>query len=151
VAGRVTLRDGRTIELGRDALAVVDDTAGYHARTTEWWWSAGIGETLEGAPVGWNLVSGVNDGPTASERSVWVAGVAREVAPVRIAGDLSAVTFATGERLRFGPEAVRARHDRLLLVASEYRQPFGTFTGALPGAGALQRGLGVMEHHRARW
>jgi hypothetical protein len=151
VAGRVTLRDARTIELGRDALAIVDDTAGYHARTTEWWWSAGVGETLDGAPVGWNLVSGVNDGPTASERSLWVAGVAREVAPVRIAGDLSAVAFATGEQLRFGPEAVRARHDRLLLVASEYRQPFGTFTGALPGAGALQRGLGVMEHHRARW
>ena len=151
VAGRVTLCGGRTIELGRDARAIVDDTAGYHARTTEWWWSAGVGETPDGAPVGWNLVAGVNDGPAASERSVWVAGAAREVAPVRFADDLSAVTFATGEQLRFAAEAVRARHDRLLLVESEYRQPFGSFMGALPGVGELRRGLGVMEHHRARW
>ena len=27
-----------------EALAVVDDTAGYHARVTEWRWSAGVGE-----------------------------------------------------------------------------------------------------------
>jgi hypothetical protein len=70
---------------------------------------------------------------------------------VRFATDLSSVAFATGDELRFGAEAVRARHDRLLLVDSEYRQPFGTFSGALPGAGALHGGLGVMEHHRARW
>ena len=28
----------RTIE----ALAVIDDTAGHHARETEWWWTAGV-------------------------------------------------------------------------------------------------------------
>src|SRR4051794_26450671 len=38
VRGRVRLPDGRTIALA-GALAVVDDTAGYHARATEWWWS----------------------------------------------------------------------------------------------------------------
>jgi hypothetical protein len=151
VIGRVSLPGGRTIALGDDVLAIVDDTAGYHARATEWWWSAGVGETAAGAPVGWNLVAGINDGPSASERSVWVAGVAREVEPVRFEADLSAVSFASGERLRFAAEAVRARHDRLLVVTSQYRQPFGTFAGALPGAGALGRGVGVMEHHRARW
>jgi hypothetical protein len=70
---------------------------------------------------------------------------------VTFAGDLSAVRFAGGEELRFEAEAVRARHDRLVVVESEYRQPFGSFSGALPGAGALHGGLGVMEHHRARW
>ncbi|HEX5852725.1 MAG TPA: DUF2804 family protein, partial [Solirubrobacteraceae bacterium] len=34
----------RTIE----ALAVIDDTAGHHARETEWWWSAGVGESPDG-------------------------------------------------------------------------------------------------------
>jgi hypothetical protein len=150
VRGRVRLRDGRTIALA-GALAVVDDTAGYHARATEWWWSAGVGHDGDGAPVGWNLVTGINDGPHCSERSVWAAGGAREVPPVRFADDLSAVTFAGGERLRFAAEAVRARRDRLLVVESDYRQPFGTFTGALPGVGAVHGGLGVMEHHRARW
>ena len=151
VSGRVTLPGGRTIELGADALAIVDDTAGYHARATEWWWSAGVGRAGDGAPVGWNLVAGVNDGPRASERAVWAAGAAREIDPVRFECDLSAVAFASGERLRFAAETVRARHDRLLLVDSQYRQPFGTFAGTLPGVGALHAGMGVMEHHRARW
>lgn len=150
VSGRLRLRDGREIALD-GARAIVDDTAGYHARDTEWWWSAGIGETADGAPVGWNVVAGVNDGPHGSERSVWVAGAAREVGPVRFAEDLSDVSFATGEQLRFEAEAVRARHDRLIVVESEYRQPFGRFTGTVPGAGSLVGGLGVMEHHRARW
>jgi hypothetical protein len=150
VSGAVRLPDGRTISLD-GALAIVDDTAGYHARATEWWWSAGIGFDDGGAPVGWNLVASVNDGPRCSERSVWSGGAARVVGPVRFATDLSSVAFETGDELRFGAEAVRARHDRLLLVDSEYRQPFGTFSGALPGAGALHGGLGVMEHHRARW
>ncbi|HVF77736.1 MAG TPA: DUF2804 family protein [Solirubrobacteraceae bacterium] len=140
------------IEIGSGkALSIVDDTAGSHARATEWWWSAGVGRAADGSPVGWNLVAGVNDGPVESERSVWVAGAAHEVEAVRFEADLSAVCFATGERLRFEAEAVRARHDRLLIVESEYRQPFGTFTGRLPGAGELADGLGVMEHHRARW
>jgi hypothetical protein len=151
VSGRVVLPEGRTIDLGAEALAIVDDTAGYHARATEWGWSAGVGRTADGAPVGWNLVAGVNDGPRCSERSVWVDGEAREVEPVRFAADLSRVTFAGGEELRFSQEAVRARHDRLVVVESQYRQPFGSFAGALPGVGALTGGLGVMEHHRARW
>jgi hypothetical protein len=60
----------------------------------------------DGAPVGWNLVAGISDGPRCSERSVWAAGGARAVQPVRFADDLSAVTFAGGERLRFAAEAV---------------------------------------------
>lgn len=151
VTGRVVLGRRRTIELGAGALAIVDDTAGYHARETEWWWSAGVGHAEDGAAVGWNLVAGVNDGPRASERSVWVQDAAREVGPVGFAGDLSLVTFASGEELRFVEEAVRARHDRLVVVESQYRQPFGTFAGALPGIGALRDAAGVMEHHRARW
>ena len=148
VRGRVVV-DGRVLAL--DGLAVVDDTAGYHARETEWWWSAGVGRDGDGGPVGWNVVVGVNDGPVASERSVWVAGGSHEVGPVRVAPDLSAVDFAEGDRLDFTSEAVRERRDALVVVRSDYRQPFGTFAGSLPGVGALSGGLGVMEHHIARW
>ena len=148
VRGRVVV-DGRVLTL--DGLAVVDDTAGYHARETEWWWSAGVGHGADGAPVGWNVVAGVNDGQRASERSVWVAGRSYEVGPVAFAPDLSAVDFAEGDRLEFAAEAVRERHDHLVVVRSDYRQPFGTFAGTLPGVGPLTDGLGVMEHHVARW
>jgi len=96
-------------------------------------------------------VTGVNDGPVASERSVWSAGDAREVGPVVIAADLTAVSFSEGARLRFCEEAIRSRRDHLLVVRSDYRQPFGRFSGSLPGVGPLDCGVGVMEHHIARW
>jgi hypothetical protein len=148
-AGTLRLDDGpeRTLE----ALAVIDDTAGYHARETEWWWTAGVGRGLDGRPLAWNLVSGVNDPPTGSERAVWVAGVPAETAPVQFASDLSSVRCGDGSELRFSAESERARRENLLILASDYRAPFGSFSGALPGGIALAHGLGVVEHHRARW
>ena len=53
--------------------------------------------------------------------------------------------------LRFAAEATRERRENLLLVRSFYRQPFGTFSGALPGGVALAEGYGVMEEHDVRW
>jgi hypothetical protein len=134
-----------------EALAVVDDTAGYHARVTEWWWAAGVGLDPAGAPLAFNLVQGVNDPPSGSERAVWVAGEPHEVAPVGFARDLSRIAAADGSQLHFAAAAQRSRRENLLLVRSEYRAPFGTFSGTLPGGVPLARGLGVVEHHRARW
>jgi hypothetical protein len=145
-----TLRDERG-ERPVDAPAVVDDTAGYHARHTAWEWAAGVGRTEAGAPVAWNLVAGVNVPPVHSERALWIGTSVGVGGPVRFAGGLSAVAFAEGGALRFTAEAERERHDELLVVRSDYRQPFGTFAGELPGGLRLAAGLGVMERHRARW
>jgi Protein of unknown function (DUF2804) len=139
-----------------EALAVIDDTAGYHPRQTEWWWSAGVGSGPGGQALAWNLVSGVNDPPSGSERAVWSGAGAYECGPVAFSADLSRIDGADGAQLRFVAEAQRSRKDNLLFVSSEYRAPFGTFSGALPGASgraplALASGLGVVEHHRARW
>jgi Protein of unknown function (DUF2804) len=133
------------------ARAAIDDTAGYHARCTEWRWSAGVGTSSAGAPVAWNLVEGVNDPPAGSERAVWLDGVPHEPPPVRFAPDLSEIVAANGSTLRFAAEAERRRRENMLVVRSEYRAPFGVFSGSLPGGVELARGLGVMEHHRARW
>jgi hypothetical protein len=148
VRGTVRLA-GETIAV--DALGVVDDTAGYHDRHTVWRWSAGVGTAADGRTVGWNLVEGVNDPPERSERSVWVDGAAFEAGPVTFDEDLRGVRLAEGGVLRFSAEAVRERHDELVLMRSDYVQPFGTFSGALPGGVQLAAGWGVMEHHRARW
>jgi hypothetical protein len=134
-----------------EARAVIDDTAGYHSRETEWWWSAGVGEGPDGVALAWNLVSGVNDPPSGSERAVWVAGAPAEAPAVDFAPDLTSARCADGSELRFSSESERARHDNLLILASDYRAPFGSFSGELPGGIALARGFGVMEHHRARW
>jgi Domain of unknown function (DUF2804), C-terminal len=141
----VTVR-GRVGDREVELPGLVDESAGYHARHTAWRWSAGVGTAASGEPVAWNLVEGIHDGPAVSERTVWVAGVPHAVPPVTFAGDLSAV----GD-LRFDAEAVRASHDNLLLVRSDYEQPFGTFSGALPVAGPLREGWGVMERHEVRW
>jgi hypothetical protein len=134
-----------------DGVALVDDSAGYHARATDWEWSAGVGTLADGRPAAWNLVTGVHDGSAASERTVWVDGRAHEVGPVGFGAGLDAVTFAEGGALAFTAESVRERHDHVGPLRSDYVQPFGTFTGALPGAGTLAAGFGVMERHRARW
>jgi Protein of unknown function (DUF2804) len=140
-----------------EALAVIDDTAGYHAHRTEWWWSAGVGAGSDGRALAWNLVSGVNDPERGSERAVWVDGEPHECAPVRFSDDLREIACEDGARLRFSAEAERSRTENLLIVKSDYRAPFGTFAGTLPGGGeasgpiALAHGLGVVEHHRARW
>ncbi len=149
-----------------EALAVVDDTAGYHARVTEWRWAAGVGVDPGGTPLAFNLVEGVNDPPTeagghspsasiprsaTSERAVWVAGKPHEVAAVHFAADLSRIDSADGSQLHFTAEAQRNRRENLLLVRSDYHAPFGTFSGTLPGGVELAHGLGVVEHHRARW
>jgi hypothetical protein len=133
-----------------DAAGIVDDSAGWHARETAWAWCAGVGTSAAGEPVAWNLVDGVHDAPRASERTVWVAGREQEVGPARFDDDLARVTAGELD-LRFSTEAERARRDRIGPFVSDYRQPFGTFAGTLPGGVDLAEGFGVMERHTARW
>jgi Protein of unknown function (DUF2804) len=133
------------------ARAVIDDTAGYHARHTEWWWSAGVGQSPDGRALAWNLVCGVNDPPSGSERAVWIDGEAREAPPVSFREDLRRISAEDGSELRFHAEAERSHSSNLLIVKSDYRAPFGAFSGSLPGGIALAHGLGVVEHHRATW
>jgi len=124
----------------------VDESAGYHARHTVWRWSAGVGRLRDGRAVGWNLVDGVHDAPLASERTVWVGGEPHEVEPVEFAEDLSSVGG-----LRFTEWCAREDHTNRLIMRSDYRQPFGSFEGELPGGLELESGYGVMEWHDVRW
>jgi hypothetical protein len=151
IAARGTLTVAGHAPRAVDARAVIDDTAGYHARHTEWWWSAGVGQDPDGRALAWNLVSGVNDPLTGSERAVWVAGEPHEAEPVQFSADLRQIDSADGSQLRFDAEAERSRSENLVIFKSDYRAPFGKFSGELPGGIALAHGLGVMEHHRALW
>jgi hypothetical protein len=103
----------------------------------------------DGRALAWNLVEGINDPPTHSERAVWVDGVPHEPAPVAFDG-LEAVSFADRSRLDFEGGAERSRDDNFLLIRSTYRHRFGTFKGALDGI-ELSEARGVMESHDALW
>lgn len=134
---------GRPVRL----RGILDESAGYHARAVSWRWSAGVGVLADGREAAWNLVAGINDPVANSERAVWVDGaLAPEPGPSVFAPDLTGV-----DGLRFAAEARRARRDRLGLFSSDYAQPFGTFSGVLPGGLELAEGWGVMERHDVRW
>jgi hypothetical protein len=147
--GVVTLPGATPVAL--EARALIDDTAAYYQRHTRWRWSAGVGRSVDGHALAWNLVAGVNDPASGSERTVWVDGEPYEPPPVTFDDDLSGVG-----RVRFRTEATRERRENLLLIRSRYRQPFGTFSGSLPGASGLNpielaTGFGVMEDHEVWW
>ena len=89
--------------------------------------------------------------PALASGAFWIAGVPGEVGPVQFAADLSQIDCVDGSRLDFHAEAERSSAQNLLIVRSDYRAPFGTFSGTLPGGIELAHGLGVVEHHRARW
>lgn len=153
--GTISLGGGAAVAVrGR---AVIDDTAAYYERHTSWRWSAGVGTARDGRAVAWNLVQGINDPARQSERTIWLDGIAQEPPAVSFAEDLSEVapsdpaTAALTGRLRFAEESARARDENLLLVRSHYRQPFGTFSGALPDGTPLAEGYGVMESHDVWW
>jgi len=123
---------------GREFAAdgLLDESAGRHPRETSWLWSCGVGEG-----VAWNFCDGLHDG----ENTVWVDGEPHFVDVPRFDG-----LTGVGD-LRFEARATRARKENLVLIASDYEQPFGAFTGSLPVAGELRSGWGVMERHEARW
>ncbi|HEX2160487.1 MAG TPA: DUF2804 family protein [Thermoleophilaceae bacterium] len=157
VSGTVAI-DGVRHAIDGDA-GFIDDSAGYHERHTVWDWSAGVGTAVDGRRVGWNLVTGLHDDPRASERTVWVDGEPQAVGLVAFAKDLSEVSSApgldtpadNGLALRFSEWSSREHSTNALLLRSRYRQPFGSFSGSLPGGLQLREGYGVMEHHDVHW
>jgi hypothetical protein len=136
--------DGTRFQI--DGRALVDDSAGYHARRTSWRWSAGMGRGERGEQLAWNLVEGLHDAAEASERTVWIDGEPHQVGPVAFAEDLSRVGA-----LGFSEWSAREHDTRLGPFRSRYRQPFGTFAGELPNGIRLAAGYGVIERHDVRW
>lgn len=146
VAGTVEIPGRRRQVAGR---GIDDESAGHHRRRTSWRWSAGVGESVEGRDLAWNLVEGINDPPRGSERAIWVDGVPSEPPPACFRG-IDGVDLGDAGSLDFDSETEHARDDDYLLVRSRYRHRFGSFAGALGGL-ELASGLGVMEEHDALW
>ena len=145
VSGSVRLPDGDHSFEGD--YGFVDESAGYHARHTAWRWSAGVGRRSRTA------ARGLEPGRRGARRSgrerahrVGRRGAARRWARRR--SRRTCRRWATCASAS-GP---RARTTRTCsLMRSDYRQPFGSFSGSLPGGLELESGYGVMEWHDVRW
>jgi hypothetical protein len=146
VEGTVEIPGRRWQVAGR---GIDDESAGHHRRRTHWRWSAGVGESVEGRNLAWNLVEGINDPPQGSERAIWIDGEPAEPAPARFR-DLDGIELGDAGSLEFAAESAHAHDDDYLLIRSRYRHRFGSFAGALGGL-TLASGLGVMEEHDALW
>jgi hypothetical protein len=138
---------GRRWQIG--GRGIDDESAGHHRRHTRWRWSAGVGESVEGRKLAWNLVEGINDPPQGSERAIWVDGEPSEMPPVKFRA-LDGIDLGDAESLDFSSESAHARDDNYLLIRSRYRHRFGSFGGSLGGF-ELAQGHGVMEEHDALW
>jgi hypothetical protein len=157
VSGSLRLGDGPTVELGPDAGGWSDWTVGRQDRTTVWRWAAGAGSSDDGRRVGLNASTGMN--AAAGEDVVWWDGTPHalevtELSPVGDDPEGDWRVLGPGCELRLVPVGVRAAVEQLLLVTSNYVQPFGTWTGRATDPSGEPREVrlaGVAEDHLAVW
>ncbi len=135
-----------------------DWTSGRQDRRTRWRWAAGAGRSQDGVQVGLNVSTGMN-GVGPGEDVVWWDG-----RPHRLEVDRLAPTGADaagawqlvgpGTQLTLTPVGVRARHEHLGLLRSDYTQPLGRWHGRLRAPDGVAREVqltGVAEDHLAVW
>ena len=163
-----TLRIGNeTVEIPMGkAFAGIDYTAGYRKYETFWNWAAGGGMSTDDVVVGFSLTAHTHadaDTDDALDCGVWLDGrlipIRRTrfhydrndlLSPWRISDDDDIID------LTFHPENQRSQHINFGLVASQFTQPYGRFTGTIRGPESghtytLDKVLGVTEQHFARW
>ena len=132
-----------------DGVGMLDYSRGLLARETEWRWAIGSCRSAEGRPVGFNLVSGFNDG---LENAVWVDGEPETIGTATVEADGNAWHAETDcgtVDATLTVEGIREADLDVGIIASEYAQPLGAWSGTV--AGHRVEGVGVAERHRARW
>jgi hypothetical protein len=154
--------EGRSYTLD-DAHAVIDWTEAFFPRHTRWFWAAAAGTAPDGRAVGLNLARGVHDDARGrfSENALWLDGSPSALPPVTFkAGptprDPWTIHSTDGSvDLVFEPRGERSEDVSFLVIASRYRQPFGTYTGRLRDARGrevhVEKLPGVAEDHAATW
>ena len=147
-----TWRDEYKLDGG---VASFDYSNGLLARNTDWRWASA--HNLE---LGFNLQSGYFG---ANENALWLDGEVHALAPVHFMYDkkdpLSQWHIFTEDdmlELFFTPETARRENKNLVVAASRYLQPIGTFTGWVRGAPdqpkrVVTSMMGVTEDHASRW
>jgi len=158
LSGKLNYR-GTPLDLSA-ALGGYDFSAGYMRRETSWRWGS-ISAQLPQGRFGLNLANGVNE-TGANENCIWLNGNKQLLPPVAItfnrANSHQPWHFSTADQrlnLQFQPSACRQQRLNLGLVASNFRQYCGVFSGELMLENGekliLNQVPGLAEDHFARW
>tara|TARA_Y100000748_G_scaffold121211_3_gene101851 strand:- start:3342 stop:4364 length:1023 start_codon:yes stop_codon:yes gene_type:complete len=142
------------------ALAAVDWTAGFMRRETFWNWGSLSCRLPDGRRLGFNLAAGVNE-TGFTENGLWLDDQLVKVDMVDFQFDRSAplspwqLRSADGQiDLQFAPAGSRQEKLNALLLASNFKQHFGQYSGVLrlPGETLqITDAWGLVEDHYARW
>lgn len=150
-----SVKVGATVFDLAGGVASFDYSNGLLARDTQWAWAS-----AHSPSVGFNLQQGYFGN---QENVLWLDGVPIALGKAHFAFDpqapLQPWTIHTDCGLlnvQFQPEGARQQSKNLLVAASYYIQPIGTFSGtvrAAPNAPerAVHALVGVTEDHRSRW
>ena len=152
---------GRQFDLQQiGALAAVDWTAGFMRRETFWNWGSLSCRLPDGRRLGFNLAAGVNE-TGFTENGVWLDDQLIKVDMVDFQFDRAEplepwrLRSTDGQvDLQFEPAGTRQEKLNALLLASNFKQHFGLFSGELRIAGETLRlndAWGLVEDHYARW
>ncbi|MET1078439.1 MAG: DUF2804 domain-containing protein [Pseudomonas sp.] len=143
-----------------DAFAHHDWSAGYMRRETTWNWAC-LSGLAGGERVGLNLSCGVNE-TSFTENCFWLEGVLHKVDTVRFQFDRDhpLLPWRIGShdgRVELSFEAQGMHQERLNLgvIASNFKQIFGRFSGTLRPAGrpavVIDNLWGFVEDQYAKW
>ncbi len=153
--------DHRIWRCGPETRASVDWSCGFMRRETAWNWASMAGTQADGRALGLNLAAGVNE-TGMTENALWLDGRCIRVGTARFefdryrpGADWYVSTDDGRVALQFTPSGVRREKLNALVLASNFRQFIGTFTGFVrddAGNKIPVDGLrGLMEDHYARW
>ena len=160
---RGTLRTAeKTYDLGAiDVYGHHDWSAGFMRPETFWNWGCLAGRTADGRIAGLNVSCGVNE-TSVTENCFWIDGRLHKVDTVAFDYDQRDLMqpwylrSADGRvELLFVPEGMHVERVNALVLATNFHQLFGRFTGTLTTATgeriAIERMLGFCEDHYAKW
>lgn len=143
-----------------DAFAHHDWSAGYMRPETHWNWACLSGQAA-GQRIGLNLSCGVNE-TSFTENCYWLDGELIKVDSVRFAFDRQQplqpwrIDSHDGQvALRFEARGLHRERTNLGLLASDFKQVFGQFSGVLRPAGRAEVSInklwGFVEDQYVKW